>query len=604
MRLAAALCCCLLLAVPTAHGQHFWKYANLDAPSILSVNSVLRDMPGASLAQLQAACAAAPACLAFSSKGVLRSYVNTTSGTQGTDLYVKHAQPQPETGLPWPLPLNVSRGSSTLCLGAGFHFSATGAPTDVVATAFTRYRALILGGHTTGSCSACYPERTELKQLSVTGGYGSAVDLQLGVDESYTLTISAGGVATLSAPTEVGVLRGLETFSQLVGLDAEGDGSTLVLQHAPWAITDTPRFPWRGLMLDTARHWFPVSAIERTLEAMSSAKLNTFHWHITDWNAFPMQSQAFPTLWRGAFSAYERYTTADMAQVVAFGRARGIRVVLELDVPAHAGSWCAGLPEVCGWKDCPIDLQLLNPAANLTLPVLTALAAEAAAVFSDSVMHWGGDEVINNWSGVAHGCWSKDPQIQAWMKTQKIENDLGIYLYFAKQLASITAASGKRTPMHWHDLWAAAKKAGAKVGHHIVQNWGGPSITTGATADGLPVVVSSGFYLDNDKPWTAMYAIDPAAGITDPQQLKLVLGGEAALWSESMDASNLDSRAWPRAAAIAERLWSEAASTVDVIGARARLEEFRCLLVRRGVAAGTVSGTAVTDLGPCGLEHV
>ena len=133
-------------------------------------------------------------------------------------------------------------------------------------------------------------------------------------------------------------------------------------------------------------------------------------------------------------------------------------------------------------------------------------------------------------------------------------------------------------------------------------------MTAGASADGHRVVVSGGWYLDNDQPWEQMFTLDLQAGITDPAQRARILGGEAALWSESQDSSNLDSRAWPRAAAIAERLWSpvqtqvpgDIAAPADV--ARPRLLQFRCLLVRRGVAAGTVSGGPIKDRGPCGIE--
>jgi hexosaminidase len=319
-----------------------------------------------------------------------------------------------------------------------------------------------------------------------------------------------------------------------------------------------------------------------------------------------MQSHQFPELWSGAFSAHERYATVDMERVVAFAKERGVRVVIELDVPAHAGSMCAGLPELCSWSGCPTDLQLLNPASSKTWQVLAALANETAEVFFDKVMHWGGDEVINGWAGVAHGCWTKDPKVRAWMADNRIKDDLGIYLHFADyvdQLARNRTIGG--TPMHWHDYWAAANQSGVKVQKHIVHNWGGPDISVGASADGHQVVVSGGWYLDNDLPWEAMYTLDPQAGITDPAQRQRILGGEAALWSESQDYSNLNSRAWPRAAAIAERLWSpvQSAGAQEALNlARPRLRQFRCLLLRRGVAAGTVSGAPVKDAGPCGME--
>ena len=144
------------------------------------------------------------------------------------------------------------------------------------------------------------------------------------------------------------------------------------------------------------------------------------------------------------------------------------------------------------------DLQLLSPASPLTWAVLAALANETASVFSDRVMHWGGDEVINGWAGVAHGCWSRDAKIRTWMAAHGVNDDTGIYLHFAAfldKLARNRTSGG--TAMHWHDLWLAANASGAKnLSRHIVQNWGGAEVTVGATADGHPVVVSGGYYLE------------------------------------------------------------------------------------------------------------
>ena len=211
VRAAAVL---LAACLPVTAASHWWKHPDLTVPSLLGIQSELRDFgAGASLPQLQAACEADARCLAFTSTGSLKNYTNTTTDAVGTDLYVKHARPQPASGLPWPLPAAVSRGKGTVCVGTGFTLATAAAlqPSAVLSAAFTRYRALIVGAHT-GSCAAA--SDPELTSLSVAFGPGG--DLQLGVDESYNLTVPAGGgVARLTARTEIGVLRGLRRIESL-----------------------------------------------------------------------------------------------------------------------------------------------------------------------------------------------------------------------------------------------------------------------------------------------------------------------------------------------------------------------------------------------------
>ena len=210
--------------------------------------------------------------MAFSTAGVLHNFTNSTRGAIGTDLFVKRTTAQPPIDLPWPLPRKFSRGATTLCLGANFHIRSVGTSAQSsLERAIGRYEALVPGRRSI-SCPNSSQELTELQVTVI-----DDVELQLDVNESYSLHVPEhGGIAELTAATQYGARHGLETFTQLVSLDVNGDGSTSVLRYAPWQIEDAPRFTWRGLMLDTSRHFFPVEAIEALITAMTYNKLNVF----------------------------------------------------------------------------------------------------------------------------------------------------------------------------------------------------------------------------------------------------------------------------------------------------------------------------------------
>lgn len=202
----------------------------------------------------------------------MHNFTNSTRGAIGTDLYVKHTIAQPPIDLPWPLPQKFSRGATTLCLGANFRIRSVSTSTQSsLERAIDRYEVLVPGRRSI----SCPNSSHELTELQVT--VFDDVELQLDVNESYSLHVPEhGGIAELTAANQYGARHGLETFTQLVSLDAHGDGSTSVLRYAPWHIEDAPRFTWRGLMLDTSRHFFPVEAIEGLITAMTYNKLNVF----------------------------------------------------------------------------------------------------------------------------------------------------------------------------------------------------------------------------------------------------------------------------------------------------------------------------------------
>jgi len=500
----------------------------------------------------------------------------------------------------WPLPRFARGGGVDVGVSYSEHFfDIENADSDVVAAAVSRYAALT------------FPHRA----AAPGGGAGvSALKISvveapaagkrwpgLATDESYNLTISASGAA-LRALTEFGALRGLETFSQLVEFDF--DTRAYVIHGAPWAIQDAPRFPHRGLMVDTARHFQPVSALKATVDALSYAKCNVLHWHMSDSQSFPLEVISRPRLWAGAWSKRERYLQADVSDVVEFARLRGVRVVVEFDVPGHAASWCAGYPEVCPSADCrePLDV-----AKEETFALIAGVLGEAAALFPDEMIHLGGDEVNTK-------CWTETPATAAWMAQQNLTAD-GAYAYFTKRAAATALDAGKR-PVQWSEVYDHFGKALDE--RTVVHVWKSNTNVTQVVADGYDVLLNVGYtneswcaaprarlpsvrgvrYLDNlGVPWDALYAKEPCANIPD-KLCHRVLGGHGEMWGETVDASDLQQTVWPRQAAIAERLWSPRAAN-DAAAARGRLARFRCLLNERGVAAAPI-GNAQARQGPPG----
>lgn len=243
----------------------------------------------------------------------------------------KGPQPAPPPGpwAPriWPLPQRFSNGSTTLTVvkpaASGSFFKMSGAVPKTLSAAFERYERLAMP-HPAAQAS----DANGVTSLSVTVDSMSEEHPQLSTNESYSLTIGSTGSASLHAATIYGALHGLETFSQLVVFDFDKQQHTLPL--APWVIHDEPRFPHRGLMIDTSRHFETVSTIKRMVDSLSYAKLNTLHWHMSDSQSFPFESKTHPKLWDGSWSKQERYTQLDVAGVVEYARLRGVRVMVEL----------------------------------------------------------------------------------------------------------------------------------------------------------------------------------------------------------------------------------------------------------------------------------
>ena len=412
--------------------------------------------------------------------------------------------------------------------------------------------------------------------------------LQLGVNESYSLALDVSGIR-LNCSTVYGCYHGLETLSQLVLFDYEQSG--YFIHETPIVVVDTPRFPHRGLMLDSSR-FLPVPLILQALDSMTYAKLNTFHWHMVDSQSFPFVSAQYPQLAAaGAYSVDEQYSPDDVRQVVEYARARGIRAVIELDTPGHTGAMCSGMPELCPSPLCQsteINSWALDITKNATFDTVEGLLSELAGLFPDQFLHIGGDELDTT-------CWSQHPYIVDWFKAQGMGLDDG-YVYYGRRIHRFVNTMLNRTIIGWQEMYEGfftqLNPDTTVVQQWIPTNgWGtfDPNLafTKNVTSHGYRLIWSDAakWYLDFlQVTWGDMYEAEPCDGLT-ADECMLVIGGEGCMWGETVDASDLMQTIWPRAAGIAERLWSPRSSaTASSANATDRLVAFRCLLNRRGIA--------------------
>jgi hexosaminidase len=382
-------------------------------------------------------------------------------------------------------------------------------------------------------------------QLEIQSAAASKKPQQLGEDESYTLAVT-GSKAELNAATTLGVMRGLQTFLQLVQASPQGFAVPAI------TIEDKPRFPWRGLMIDSSRHFMPVDVIKRNLDGMAAVKLNVFHWHLSDNQGFRVESKRFPKLQEmGSDGLY--YTQDQIRDVIAYAYDRGIRVVPEFDIPGHCTSWLVGYPDLAS-SPGPFSIgrqfgvfdPAMDPTRESTYKFLDKFIGEMAKLFPDQFFHIGGDEV----NGKA---WDKNPKIQEFMHAHGLKSNDELQAYFNKRVQKIVAKYGK-TMEGWDEILRPDVPKDI-----VIQSWRGQKSLADAAQQGYRGILSSGYYLDLMSPTSAHYVVDPFTGptanLSDADKEK-VLGGEACMWSEYVSAENVDSRIWPRMAAVAERLWS------------------------------------------------
>jgi hexosaminidase len=467
------------------------------------------------------------------------------------------AAQQPQLNL-MPVPASVQSGGGSLSVDSSFSVALTGYTEPRLELAVARFRkqlsrqtALLLSSANVEASKATLVIRTD---------HASKPVQEVGEDESYTLEVNSSG-AKLNAPTPLGTMHGLQTFLQLVELGAGGFAAPVV------TIRDQPRFPWRGLMIDVARHFMPVNVVKRNLDGMEAVKMNVFHWHLSENQGFRAESKKFPKLHEQG-SDGEFYTQEEIREVIAYARERGIRVVPEFDMPGHNTAWFVGHPELASGKG-PYQIErkwgIFDPAMDPTneklYKFLDEFIGEMAKLFPDHFFHIGGDEVNGKE-------WDANPKIQAFMKEHQLKNNDALQAYFSGRVQKLVTRHGK-TVIGWDEVLVPGVPKDI-----VIQSWRGQASLAKAAKDGFRGLLSNGYYLDLGWPAARHYAVDPMGGdaaTLSADEQKSILGGESCMWSEYVNPENVDSRIWPRNAAIAERLWSPQ-SVTDPASMYERLE--------------------------------
>jgi len=442
-----------------------------------------------------------------------------------------------------PVPASVQSGTGSLRVDSSFSVALSGHTEPRLDRAVARFLRQL--ARQTALPLSLKPVKAAKATLVVQTDHASKEIQEVGEDESYVLEVGANG-AKLTAPTVLGTLRGLQTFLQLVDVSPDGFAAPSV------TIQDKPRFSWRGLMIDSARHFIPLEVIRRNLDGMEAVKMNVFHWHLSENQGFRVESKKFPKLHEmGSDDLY--YTQDEMRELVAYARDRGIRVVPEFDMPGHSTAWFVGHPELASGKG-PYEIErkwgifdaAMDPTSEKVYKFLDDFIGEMVRIFPDHFFHIGGDEVNGKE-------WEANPKIQAFMKTHGIKNNQALQAQFSERVQKLVVKHAKAV-VGWDEVLVPGVPKDI-----VIQSWRGQASLAQAAKQGYRGILSNGYYLDLGWPASRHYAVDPMDGPAaslSPEEKQRILGGEACMWAEYVNPENIDSRIWPRTAAIAERLWS------------------------------------------------
>jgi hexosaminidase len=457
-------------------------------------------------------------------------------------LFTSHAVAQPQNALNlMPLPTSVQLGDGRLPVDQSFSVAVTGFKDATLERGIHRFVAEL--SRQTGMFLKQKLVNSPSPTLLIQAVHGNERVQRLSADESYELVISESG-AKLTAPSPLGVLHGLQTLLQLVETTTSGFAVPVV------TIKDRPRFAWRGLLIDVGRHFIPLDVLKRNLDGMEAVKMNVLHWHLYDNEGFRVESRRFPRLQEaGSDGLY--YTQDEIREFLAYAHDRGIRIVPEFEMPGHSRSLFAGYPELASGPG-PYRIEpggadaVMDPTREGTYKFIDKFVQEMAALFPDDYFHIGGDEVNGSQ-------WVANPKIQAFIHSHGMKTNQDLQAYFNQRLQKILNKHHK-IMMGWDEVLRPDLPKTV-----VVQSWRGQESLATAAQQGYSSLLSFGYYLDLMWPASRHYAVDPTSGAAaslNPEEKSRIIGGEACMWSEWVTPENIDSRIWPRNAAIAERLWS------------------------------------------------
>ena len=499
----------------------------------------------------------------------------------------------------WPQPTAFSLGTTEIQLSSSFIFKQTQKHSDLLQRGLERYHKIYndyqLTQNESGALTSC---DVNVDTVERNNRDEKMTMLGLDIDESYGISISEDGKCQIHSATVWGALHGLETFSQLlirVG-DDNNESMTMTMNYAPVSVTNVARFAHRGVLLDSARHFLPMKTLKTMIDSLTMANFNVMHWHVEDAQSFPLDTPSSPEMVKGAFQPSDVYSMDDVKELDNYAADRGIRIVYEIDGPGHAASWAKGYPHLVNDKCAEeyaydVNLLALNPTLDETYEVLTGILKDIKAATDTKFMHLGGDEV-------EYGCWEADDSITQYMEENGIATYpelLGVFVDKAEKIATALDT----TSIQWEDTFMAGIRPPTST---IFDVWTNSTNIKAVTDAGYRVIAApqNYWYLDHaSNTWDVMYSYDPQEEMT-PAQKELIIGGEASMWGEKVDQYNIQSKVWPTAAAVGERLWSAANNTLvaNIDDAELRLNTFICRMNSRGFYAGPI------EPGYCATKYV
>lgn len=494
--------------------------------------------------------------------------------------------------MPWPQNINLTQG--TFVLSKNFKVNITGNPNPRIFVGATNFLRRLDNKTGLFLRQGFLTKKNEEPDAQLQINCVKSGKIGLYEDESYQLEIQSNKII-INAASDLGALHALETVLQLL------QNNNTSFYFPTVMITDFPRFTWRGLMIDVARHFQPIDVIKRNLDAMAAVKMNVFHWHLVDDQGWRIELKKHPKLTEMA-SDGNYYTQEEIKNIVKYADERGILVIPEIDVPGHGTAILTAYPEI-GSKVINLDSNsieskkqvsgitsysiernagiftpTLDPSNPKTYQLLSEIFDEVCPLFSGSYFHIGGDENEGK-------DWDANPKIQEFKKKNKLANNHELQTYFTMQLVPMLKKHHKEL-MGWEEIMTKNMSKNA-----IIHSWKGVNegVSSGsslinAVKNGYKTVLSNGYYIDLMQGVASHYSNDPLpknSTLTDDEKAR-ILGGEATMWSELVTPLNIDSRIWPRTAAIAERLWSDENIT-DINSLRKRLKGISFRLEELGI---------------------
>lgn len=396
-----------------------------------------------------------------------------------------------------PYPQQVEQAQGSFTLSAGTPIQLRGAQSAQTRAAVQRFQQRLqrqTGIELSTHGDSAQPALT----LSVADGSAQphTLDGLTPEREAYQLHIRPHGIA-LEAASPQGLRHGLETLLQLSGGEQARE-----IQLPALSISDWPRFRWRGLLLDSARHFFSVDTIKRQLDGMAAAKLNIFHWHLSDDQGWRLESVHYPELHRRAAGGLY-YTRAQVREIVAYAHNLGIQVLPEIGMPGHSSAIGLAYPELMSapgpyppeerWG---VHRPLLDPSNPAVYEFAEKILGEVAELFPFEYVHIGGDEVDPR-------DWQENPKIRRYMRSQRLNSAQDLHNHFNSRIAEILAAHGRRM-IGWDEILHPQLAAGTAV-----QSWRGQDALAEIARQGHPAILSTGFYLDQPQYTAYHYRNEP-----------------------------------------------------------------------------------------------